>query len=199
MTSDAEIEGIVQRIMQRYVEARQNAQKKSIQDLILKVEEKVTDIFNTAVTDFYNDYTPKRYKREGSTVNFNGGMYELLRIDKSLSKLTLKIDFDETQLSYRNGYNGENGLYDLVFRDGHGYGSSPGKGRAWHGGSWRELDDGREGMMYPNTAPAVSASNVPLRVIQNEVDKLQRSGFFITYYYKALQRNFAKLLRNRKG
>lgn len=79
------------------------------------LEERVTKIFNNAIDAFYADYSPDYYGRSYS-------LYNLMQIERG--DKTLSVWFEPEEMSsFRNGYNGEEGLYDQVFRKG------------WHGGA----------------------------------------------------------------
>lgn len=109
---------------------------KSITDFLPIVKLRIREIFNKAVTEFYNDYTPRRYDRRGDTSSKTGGLYDLLVVKIDGSGLKLSGEFDESAILFRNarlasGVGAENGLYDQVFRHG------------WHGGSPR-------GLLHPN-------------------------------------------------
>ena len=90
-------------------------QKETWSDFICVVEEKVRTIFNSVIQDFYSSYTPEYYDRRES-------MYNILQTE--ISENSLSISFDPSKMtSFRSGYDGEDGLYDQVFRHG------------WHGGA----------------------------------------------------------------
>lgn len=76
------------------------------------LEKKMRTQYKKIIDLFYSEYTPKTYNRQGEN-----GLYGLLRISRDEDGMA--YDFDPTKLSFRNGYNGENGLYDLVFRKGY--------------------------------------------------------------------------------
>ena len=79
------------------------------------LEERVTKIFNNAIDAFYTDYSPDYYGRSYS-------LYNLMQIERG--DKTLSVWFEPEEMSsFRNGYNGEEGLYDQVFHKG------------WHGGA----------------------------------------------------------------
>lgn len=78
----------------------------------------IFDKFNEIVGDFYDDYHPDFYSRRGS-------MYLILDLKyDALNGVT--FEFDPSMMTFRSGYGGENGLYDLTFR------------RGWHGGAKKD-------------------------------------------------------------
>lgn len=86
-------------------------------------------LFEKTIDEFYDDYKP----REGEYIRSHS-LYALLRTELSLGdeegEQGLFIDFDPGEMShYRNGYAGDDGLYDLVFR------------RGWHGGADKISDE----------------------------------------------------------
>lgn len=84
-------------------------------DFFAVVDEKIHSMFDEVVQGFYSDYTPGFYDR-------NESLYEILQTE--LSEDSLSIQFDPSKMTpFRNGYDGEDGLYDQVFR------------RGWHGGA----------------------------------------------------------------
>lgn len=85
--------------------------QKNLGDIL---EARMTNIFKEVVDDFYSKYHPTFYNRDYR-------LKYLLKIKKTIHEFS--YDFDETKLSYRNGYNGEDGLYATVFQQG------------WHGGA----------------------------------------------------------------
>lgn len=102
----------LKKLMDKIEECRPEFQK----NLGKKLEKRVHSIFDEVVDEFYGDYNPRFYDR-----NEHNGMRNLLRTEVTNS--TFSYWFDETQLAYRNGYSGEDGLYETVFRQG------------WHGGA----------------------------------------------------------------
>ena len=84
-------------------------------DFFVVVDKRVHDIFNAVIQDFYSDYSPGYYDRHES-------LYEILQTE--VSEDSLSIWFDPSKMTpFRSGYDGEDGLYDQVFRHG------------WHGGA----------------------------------------------------------------
>lgn len=80
------------------------------------LKSKVENMYRDAIDEFYEDYDPLYYRRRNS-------LYDL--IDITLGKDSLTIEFDPSKITYRDGTGGnENGLYDLVFRQGYHGGST---------------------------------------------------------------------------
>lgn len=113
-------------------EAQQNAFAEFFEDVAPK---KIRDIYNDVITKFYEDYRPTFYDRRGS-------LYKLLILKSG--KDYLEVGFDPSKISYRNGYNKEDGLYTKVFREG------------WHGGANIEGE-----MLIPWTNPPVEYDGDP--------------------------------------
>ncbi len=115
-------------IIKRYEEYEKEAMLNAINDFFLQeFSPKAREMFNSVVDTFYNGFnngkSPKVYKRKGNPASQTGGLYDVLQISFDKSKKQLNVFFDETKLSFRNGYSGEDGLYTQVFRLG------------WHGGA----------------------------------------------------------------
>lgn len=84
-------------------------------DFFVVVDERVHEIFNSVIQDFYSSYTPEHYDR-------NESLYEILQTE--VADDSLSISFEPSKMTpFRSGYDGEDGLYDQVFRHG------------WHGGA----------------------------------------------------------------
>lgn len=87
-------------------------------------KEKITEVFQNAVTKFYNAYTPTLYEREGDTGSQTGGLYDMLSIaidDEGrviLKTLSDIIDKDAAPTDRK-----DHSLYEKVFLGG------------WHGGA----------------------------------------------------------------
>lgn len=96
-------------------EAVKDAQKKAFSEYFEIADKKIREIYKSVITDFYRDYTPPRfYDRRGS-------LYNLIQTQHGDDYL--QVGFNPSKISYRNGYAGEDGLYETVFRQG------------WHGGA----------------------------------------------------------------
>lgn len=120
----------IDKLQKKANEAVKEAQQKTFAEFFDDVApKKIRDIYNDVITRFYEDYHPTFYDRRGS-------LYKLLTLKSGADYL--EIGFDPSKISYRNGYNGEDGLYTKVFKEG------------WHGGANIE---GK--MLIPWTAPPV--------------------------------------------
>lgn len=95
-------------------EAVKDAQKKAFSEYFEVADKKIREIYKSVITDFYRDYTPRFYDRRGSLYNL---------IQTKHGDDYLQIGFNPSKIAYRNGYAGEDGLYETVFRQG------------WHGGA----------------------------------------------------------------
>lgn len=79
------------------------------------VDEKLRQSYKETIAHFYASYSPQFYHRSRS-------LYQLLETE--IDDESMSIQFNPANMTpYRNGYSGEDGLYDLVFRHG------------WHGGA----------------------------------------------------------------
>lgn len=107
------------KIVDRNRERAQNAIAKIMPDVyrdwLTLIEQNVRRIFNEAVDAFYSDYTPNVYDRSNS-------LYNLLQMKRGEDYIDMWFDTSK-MTSFRNGYNGEDGLFDQVFVKG------------WHGGA----------------------------------------------------------------
>ena len=104
----------IKKLQEKAKEAVKEAQEKSFSEYFDVAEKKIKTIYKDTITDFYNSYPDPFYDRRGS-------LYDLIQTKKATDYLS--IWFEPSLISYRNGYAGENGLYDQVFRQG------------WHGGA----------------------------------------------------------------
>ncbi len=109
-------------------------------DWLKFIEESIKDIFREAVDAFYDDYDPGEYKRKKS-------MYNLLKIKRNDKAHTLHMEFEPSDMThFRNGYSGDDGLYDQVFEKG------------WHGGADKgditRINDGGEVMEISTPHPS---------------------------------------------
>ncbi len=118
-------------------------------------DEKIHDLFNEAISDFYSDYTPISggYDRE-SDGNGSGGLYSLLKtsieIDGDVSGLQYWFD-DSDFTTYRSGYRGAGDLYEKVFELG------------WHGGA-DSIDGSKAGTYGLHPRPGTPYWRTPLNV-----------------------------------
>ena len=104
----------MKKLQEKAKEAVKEAQEKSFSEYFNVAEKKIKTIYKDTITDFYNSYPDPFYDRRGS-------LYDLIQTKKAIDYLS--IWFEPSLISYKNGYAGENGLYDQVFRQG------------WHGGA----------------------------------------------------------------
>ena len=102
-------------IVKRVRAAVEKAKEDAFADFLVVAEDRIRTIFNSVIQDFYASYSPKHYDRTES-------LYNLLQI--TTTRDTLSGEFNSDMMSsFRNGYSGDDGLYDQVFRHG------------WHGGA----------------------------------------------------------------
>ena len=87
---------------------------KVIDDVADVATKKLNEFYNISVMNFYASYPHPIYDRRGS-------LYNLFNIKREGD--TLKYWFEPSEITYRNGYGGEDGLYTTVFKEG------------WHGGA----------------------------------------------------------------
>lgn len=108
----------VNRVNRKMNEAANKVLDQAFPEFLEKVEINVRKIFTEAIDAFYKDYTPSgeyAYDRQYD-------LYKLLVVDRNQDRIALEFKPENMQ-GFRNGYNGEDGLYDQVFRKG------------WHGGA----------------------------------------------------------------
>ena len=105
----------VNRVNRKMNEAANKVLDQAFPEFLKKVEDNVRKIFDDAITAFYHDYLPNVYDRQYD-------MYKLLVVDDS-DQDKIAFEFRPEELEFNNRYNGEDGLYDQVFRKG------------WHGGA----------------------------------------------------------------
>ena len=89
----------------------------SLRDFLPDIELALYDIQQDVSNEFYSSYSPIEYDRTWS-------LYNALDVSTNEEDITMSYEFiPEDMTTYRSGYDGEDGLYDLVFRQG------------WHGGA----------------------------------------------------------------
>ncbi len=107
----------INKLQKKAADAVGAAIKEAYARYFILAEEKIKTIFYTAVDHFYSSqFKPNLYERRFS-------MKDVL--NTKTTKDSLSVSFDPSRMTYRSGYGGEDGLYDLVFREG------------WHGGAKR--------------------------------------------------------------
>lgn len=105
----------INKLQKKAADAVGAAIKEAYARYFILAEEKIKTIFYTAVDHFYSSqFQPNLYERRFS-------MKDVL--NTKTTKDSLSVSFDPSRMTYRSGYGGEDGLYDLVFREG------------WHGGA----------------------------------------------------------------
>lgn len=145
--------GISEELKQQFMDAAQQ----SLAEYLAIAEEDLQTIANRVADDFYSDYNPKEYDRDFS-------LYDIFETKLKAGEdgnWSLSYNFEESYMNYRSGYDGEDGLYDLVFRQG------------WHGGATDGPNHPAPGTAYwryPGPyytdwyhSPAARADLVPLR------------------------------------
>lgn len=135
--------------LSKVTEVAKRAAERAVHEAVAKahpefldiLEERVTNIFNNAIDAFYMDYpTPEFYERSHS-------LYNLMQIERGDKSLSVWFEPEEMS-SFRNGYDGEEGLYDQVFRKG------------WHGGAASISEDKSDRYgIHPGYMPG---GNVPV-------------------------------------
>ena len=103
-------------------------------DFFKDAESRVRTIFNNSIKEFYSDYAPLYYDR-------NESLYNLIEFKHGADYMEISF-IPEKMTSFRSGYNGEDGLYDQVFRKG------------WHGGA-------ASGPYHPNVGTPYWRKPVP--------------------------------------
>lgn len=170
----------MKKIQKKIDDALQDTLRKAFPEFLGKVETRVRDIFTGAIDAFYADYTPDEewgYERQYD-------LYRLLEIERDNDHIAIWFEPQNMQ-GFRNGYKGEDGLYDQVFRKGwHGgaggiheekaeqYGVHPGYLPGGNVPVWRTP--------YPyytrwgRTAEVMSPS--PLEMIQDDIEQYKSGG-----------------------
>lgn len=101
-------------------------------------ERRVREIFKETVDAFYDDYNPYLYSRRGR-------LYRLLFIE-DVGSTSKTMGFHPEEIPFRDGYAGEDGLYDQTFRKG------------WHGGAASGLGHPDPGTPYWRVPATVRGS-----------------------------------------
>lgn len=130
-SAEAYMNGLIESIKAAYTKAAHDALDLSWEEYFISQENKLREIFNEAVTNFYMDYTPKHDRRNGDPGSKAGGLYEIL--ESQADSEGFSAEFSPQKMSgWQEGksranihgfYHSEEGLYDQVFR------------RGWHGGA----------------------------------------------------------------
>lgn len=172
----------ISKLQTKAKEAVKNAQKKAFSEYFKVADKKIREIYKSVIADFYRDYISRFYDRRGS-------LYDLIQTKRGDDYL--QVGFNPSRISYRNGYAGEDGLYETVFRQGwHGgamvYGSMlypvgkyvDGKPRAYDGtykdGVYKPYED--ENYKYSWTI-ANKAAISPLEDFKRRLDVYQESEY----------------------
>ena len=129
LNSNGFYDAYIKKLQKKAEEAVKDAQKKAFAEYFETVDKKIREIYKSTIDDFYN------YDR--SFYNPRGSLYHLINTKSSDDYLS--IWFDPSKISYRNGYSGEDGLYDQIFRKG------------WHGGA-----NINGNMLIPYTNPPIA-------------------------------------------
>lgn len=137
MASDSSVDAFIKAYHKRLEESIYKQVKAARADAwkewIVYVKKKAEELANGVADDFYADYQPEFYERRGS-------LYHVLQMKIEDNGNTLSYGFDEQALTFRNGYGGEDGLYDQVFRKG------------WHGGAG-SIDPNKASVMGEHPSP----------------------------------------------
>lgn len=117
---DANIEKLISDLEKKTIEnikKRIDEETPKVEEKALNlVERKLNEFYEISVLNFYNHYQPKFYQRRD-----NGSLYNLFRTKRNGTKLDYW--FEPSEITSRTGYDGEDGLYKTVFKEG------------WHGGA----------------------------------------------------------------
>lgn len=107
--------------------AYQEAEDKAWEEYFYELEKIAKEIFTKSIDNYYASYSPTTYNR-------NYSLYNLIHIERGNDYIEIWFEPDD-MTTYRNGYSGEDGLYNSVFRMG------------WHGGAdkgnYTHLSNGR--------------------------------------------------------
>jgi len=105
----------------------------------------MTNMFNMAVSEFYDAYDPKKYVRKGDVGGKRGGIYDILSIQLEPDGTVLYEDdyaevFDYSKLVGRDGE--DVGLGETVFEEG------------WHGGA-KSINESKAKKWHEHPEPGV--------------------------------------------
>lgn len=138
--------------------------------------EKLKSLYDESVKEFYDDYTIS-----GGYVR-NLDLYDVFQysVFKEDGLIKLKVWFDETKMiGFRNGYKGEDGLYDQVVRKGWHGGAGSGKNHPrpgtpyWRAPTPAYYDWYKEGGSY---VPAKTAPKSPLNSFKEKYNEYVMNG-----------------------
>ncbi len=102
-------------------------------------KEKVKEVFNKAISEFYGAYPDPKYERRGNTDSETGGLYALYSLsgeDPYGAVMDFADDFSNIydEANMHSGRKGYSGLFQLVFVEGYHGGSRSikgGKAKVW--------------------------------------------------------------------
>lgn len=107
-------------ILEEFDKALDRATDLAVRDMLFYLDVEMKRIFRDVIDEFYADYTPQPdgYERHQS-------LYNLFQTQHFTGEnARLEFWFEPSEMTpFRSGYDGEDGLYDQVFRKG------------WHGGA----------------------------------------------------------------
>lgn len=108
------------RIIEEYDRKLDTATDLAVQEMLFYLDKEIKEIFLSAINEFYEDYSPV----EGGYIR-DYSMRSLLETNHVTGdNPKLEFWFEPSNMTaFRNGYDGEDGLYDQTFRKG------------WHGGA----------------------------------------------------------------
>ena len=156
-------------------------------DMVEYLNEEIRKIFIDVVNEFYNDYDPLTYERDYTL----GTLLETEVLHGSNPGLAVWLE-PTNMTTFRSGYDGEDGLYDQVFRKG------------WHGGAdmgpwhpdpltpyWRTPHPG----YYRWGRAAERMDPPPLELFQ---EKLREAfeGRFTDHYQELINKRTAEIYNN---
>ncbi len=141
---------LVDELLKAVNEELDEADKNTYTEYAAIESKKIKEIFDNAVTEFYNDYPNPKYKRRGDPGSKSGGLYDVF--DSNYAKDEYGIFDDESDPWFNTLFNGASllgdperdydgePLFQKVFMEG------------WHGGA-ESIAKGKTRMWRPHPSP----------------------------------------------
>ena len=149
-----------ERIISQYREKVRSAVKAASEaafaDWATETQRLVESAFRKAISDFYDDYTPGRYRRAGDPIEGTGGLYNLLEISRNSKSMTIWYNEDGIGVSDAGGWEDEDALAGVLYKNVFENGA--------HGGRTRGVGHPSPGTPYWRTGRHFSSWGSPAKI-----------------------------------
>ena len=169
---------LADRTLQALNEETAKAMTEANKEFGLYQQQKIEQIFDEAVTRFYNDYLPSQYVRSGSTSELSGGLYDVLNMPLDESGIVVYNKYEElldgSKMSIQVNPSRRAAIYDIdglrmalfeqTFMEG------------WHGGA-KTISSRKSDKWGAHPAPGTPYYRAPGRIrTENGGSKWHRWG-----------------------